>query len=61
MFGLGPWEIAIIVVVAVLIFGSKRLPELGAGLGEGIKNFKKSLREAKTIEGGAKKNEKNGD
>lgn len=43
MFRLGPWEIALIVVVVVLVFGPKRLPELGKGIGEFIKNFKKSM------------------
>ena len=50
MFGLGPWEVVLIVFVAVLVFGTRRLPELGSALGEGIKNFKKSYREAQAIE-----------
>ncbi len=45
MFGtLGFWEILIIFVIIILIFGTSRIPELGRGLGEGIKNFKKSLK-----------------
>jgi len=43
MFRLGPWEIALIVAVVVLVFGPKRLPELGSGIGQFIKNFKKSI------------------
>ncbi len=43
MFRLGPWEIALIVAVVVIIFGPKRLPELGKGIGQFIKNFKNSL------------------
>jgi len=44
LFGsVGPWEIIIVLFLAVLIFGGKRLPQLGAGLGEGIRNFKKSV------------------
>jgi len=43
MFGLGPWELIIILVIVVLLFGVGKLPELGSGLGEGIRNFKKSL------------------
>ena len=44
MFGsLGIWEILLIFVVIALLFGGKKLPELGKGLGEGIKNFKRSI------------------
>ena len=50
MFGLGPWELVVILVVVVILFGAGKLPELGTGLGEGIKNFKKSYREAKSID-----------
>ncbi len=44
MFGLEPWHVAIIVVVAVVLFGSKKLPDLGKGLGEGLKGFKEGLK-----------------
>ena len=40
---LGLPEILVIVVLVVIIFGGKRLPQLGAGLGQGIRNFKKSV------------------
>jgi sec-independent protein translocase protein TatA len=40
MFGLGLPEILIIVLLVVVIFGARRLPEVGAGLGRAIKNFK---------------------
>jgi len=44
MFGsLGIWEILLIVLIVALLFGGKKLPELGKGLGDGIKNFKNSL------------------
>ena len=44
MFGLGFPEIILILVIVILIFGTSRIPELGRGLGEGIRNFKKSIR-----------------
>jgi sec-independent protein translocase protein TatA len=44
MFGLGFPEIILILVIVILIFGTSRIPELGRGLGEGIRNFKKSVR-----------------
>lgn len=50
MFGLGPWELIIILVIVLIVFGVGRLPELGTGLGEGIKNFRKSYRDAKAID-----------
>lgn len=42
--GLGTQEILLIVVVAVLLFGGKKIPELAKGLGEGIRNFKSSVK-----------------
>ncbi|MDY0296209.1 MAG: twin-arginine translocase TatA/TatE family subunit [Acidobacteriota bacterium] len=44
MFGsLGIWEILLILLVVALLFGGRKLPDLGRGLGEGIKNFRDSL------------------
>ena len=47
MFGLGPLELGIILVICVLLFGARRLPELGSGIGEAIRNFKSGLSEEK--------------
>lgn len=41
---LGPMEIVVILAVALLLFGGKKIPELAKGLGEGIRNFKDSLK-----------------
>lgn len=44
LFGpVGPTELLLILLIVVIIFGARRLPELGKGLGEGIKNFKKGI------------------
>lgn len=46
IFNLGPWEIAFILLLALLLFGGKKLPSLAKDLGSGIKEFKKSLSSA---------------
>ncbi len=45
MFGLGTPELIVIMGIAFLVFGGKKLPELGAGLGKGIRSFKNGLRD----------------
>jgi len=55
MFGLGMGELVIVLVLVVLLFGSKKIPELAKGLGQGIHEFKKSVAEIDSSE----KEEKN--
>ena len=45
MPNLGPMELVLILGVALLLFGGRKLPELAKGMGEGIKNFKNALKE----------------
>ena len=45
MFGLGTPELIVILGIAFLVFGGKKLPEIGAGLGKAITSFKKGLRD----------------
>lgn len=50
MFGLGLWELVVLLVIVLLIFGASRLPEIGAGLGKGISNFRQAAKEAQGID-----------
>ncbi len=43
MFGMGHWEILVILFVALLIFGAGRIPEMAQGMGRGIREFRKAL------------------
>ena len=45
MFGIGIPELIIILIIVLIIFGAGKLPEIGAGIGKGIKNFKKASSE----------------
>jgi len=40
---IGPWELAILLIVVLLVFGPKRLPEMGRSLGKGMREFKDSI------------------
>jgi sec-independent protein translocase protein TatA len=43
--GLGMGELVVVLLIVVLFFGGKKLPQLGASIGESIKNFKKGIKE----------------
>jgi sec-independent protein translocase protein TatA len=59
MFGIGLPELLIILVIVLIIFGAGKLPEIGAGLGKGIKNFKKATKGEDEIDVTPKKDESN--
>ena len=42
---IGPWQVLLIILVIVLLFGGKKIPELMKGLGQGMKEFKKATKE----------------
>ena len=45
MFGIGMPELIVILVIILIIFGAGKLPQIGEGLGKGIRNFKKSTKD----------------
>ena len=45
MFGLGTWEVLLILLILLLLFGARRLPEIGGSLGKGIREFKSSVKD----------------
>ena len=57
MFGIGMPELVVILVIVLIIFGAGKLPQIGEGLGKGIRNFKKSTKEQDEIEVAPKKPE----
>ena len=50
MFGFGHWELLIVLVIAMLIFGAGKLPQVGSALGKSIGNFKKGFGEDETLQ-----------
>ena len=44
---LGPWEIVLVVLVIIILFGGKKIPELARGLGKGLREFRKTTKDLK--------------
>ena len=57
---IGPWQGIIILVVVVLLFGGKKIPELMKGLGQGVKEFKNASKGGEEVKTEMKSEEKNG-
>jgi sec-independent protein translocase protein TatA len=57
MFGIGTTELLVILGIVIVVFGARRLPELGTGIGQAIKNFKKGLTSKDEIDVTPKKEE----
>ena len=56
-FGIGTHEILIILAIILVLFGATKLPQLGSAVGQGIRNFKRGMREVKAEEEEAKRQE----
>lgn len=50
MFGLGTQELIIILVIVLVLFGATRLPEIGKGIGQAIRNYRKGMSEPEEID-----------
>ncbi|HEY3155717.1 MAG TPA: twin-arginine translocase TatA/TatE family subunit [Candidatus Eisenbacteria bacterium] len=48
MFNIGPQEMFILFLIIILLFGAKRIPEIGRSIGRGIQEFKKGMREVES-------------
>jgi sec-independent protein translocase protein TatA len=55
MFGIGMTEMIIVLVIVLIVFGAGKLPDIGKGLGQGIKNFKKAVGSQDDEDASAKK------
>ena len=58
MFGLGHWEIILILVIVLIIFGAGKLPKVASELAKGIKSFRKSINENSPRKNNSKKKKK---
>jgi len=58
MFGLSMQELLVILVIVIVLFGATRLPQIGSGIGQAIKNFKKGVSEPDEIDVTPKKESK---
>lgn len=54
VFGLGPTELIVILIILLVLFGGSKLPSLAKGLGQSVKEFKKATKEAEEEEQNAK-------
>ena len=43
--GLGPWELGIVLVIVLVVFGAGKIPNIGSSIGQALKNFKKSMKD----------------
>ncbi|MBF0528380.1 MAG: twin-arginine translocase TatA/TatE family subunit [Deltaproteobacteria bacterium] len=50
MFGFSIWHLLVVLIIVLIIFGGSKLPEIGAGLGKGISNFKEGLQGTKKMD-----------
>jgi sec-independent protein translocase protein TatA len=48
--GIGVWELLLVLVIVLVVFGANKLPEIGGGIGRAIKNFKKASNEPEEID-----------
>ena len=55
MFGLGTQELMLILLIVIVLFGATKLPQIGSGIGQAIRNFKKSVSEGDADEKEPKK------
>jgi sec-independent protein translocase protein TatA len=57
MFGMGIGELVVILIIVMIIFGAGKLPEIGEGMGRGIRNFRKAVKAPDEIDITPKKND----